>query len=188
MMQGWRLTIACGSILIGLLIGPLFLAMEIGAQLTFLDPTDLIPNDGQSIAILSLENLTLSDESPLEGTNITISVEVWNFQQLPFSNLTVHFLLNTDIIDSKENVTVLRNSSTELVTHHVTQQGFYQVSVLLIFPGLEQPIDTAIGNLSVRSKPVGDAIQPLVGILSVFLTMFVVIAVPVLIFVAAKPV
>ena len=121
---------------------------------------------------LNLTEITLSDENPMEGEEVSISVVLTNGGPRSIDNVTVSFQLDSrDIIGNVAAITIEVDESKVIAIPWIVEKWDHVVTGMIIMNGAPLMDRTVSAEIAVRAEPIGD-------VQSLFLTLgFIMLAV-----------
>ena len=132
-----------------------------------------IPGGGQGgQSGLNLTGITLSDENPMEGEEVSISVVLTNGGPRSIDNVTVSFQLDSrDTIGNVTAITIEVNESKVITVPWIAEKWDHVVTGMIIMNGAPLMDRTVSAEIAVGAEPIGD-------VQSLFLTLgFIMLAV-----------
>jgi hypothetical protein len=128
-------------------------------QLAALTVAQIPERDPGSLPIqprLGVDNITFSEEEPLEGETLTIWARIVNNDTLPVANLTVHFLLDQDEIGNATALSLEPRSAFDAELDWIAEKWTHAVTVTVDVGGQPIPGAMATRMITVKAEPVGD--------------------------------
>ncbi len=134
---------------------------------------------GQEPAIdLQITDLTFSDDEPLEDDEIVISATIANNGSNQIDNLTIIFLLDNKELRSLTGLVVEANDSLEVNITWTAEKWNHIIGAMLSIG--ETPLQNTLvtEEISVESKPIGDVRTLILGLIFVFIIIFIISTLP----------
>jgi len=124
-----------------------------------------MPPDQGLAPVIYLENITFSDDSPLEGEMIKISSRIYSNQSIPLGTISVRLLVDQVEVGNITGI-VLDTSAGESIDFEWVAEKWTHIVTITAEQG-SSPIPTAIvsDSITVEAEPIGD-LNTLVSLLS----------------------
>jgi len=109
----------------------------------------------QSSPEVILGTPTLNDDTPDEGVDVTVTVEVTNNDTMPLPGLAVTLMVGYDTIETV-NVSLAPGQNMSVDLTWTAAKWSTNVTVVVTMEGLQMPLASSYTSVEVTPEPIGD--------------------------------
>ncbi|MEW5936403.1 MAG: CARDB domain-containing protein [Candidatus Thermoplasmatota archaeon] len=134
-------------------------------------PSISAKNGGKQVSPpdIKITNITFSDDTPVEGEEITIYATVLNNDSMPVGNVTITFYVDSKALGNATDITIKANESIISNITWVAEKWTHNISVMASI-GDAQLMNTRIGKeIYADARPIGDTRSLVLALIIIFI-------------------